>query len=259
MKRNRIIRVFLIIGACSLLIPASCAVRKTPFEEGGVSRVITHMVAAGETWRSIARDYYGRPGRADDLAAYNGFEENDKPRPGTGIKIPLSRGDLESIRESEKAVSVYNGGLEDLAEGNFAEAVARFREAIKLDRNLYDAYFNLGVTYQRMSLHDKAVTVLKDLIVRSGSNPEYHYGLGNSYFYTGRYEKAEEAFQKALELQPDHAKSVFSLGILYEKTGETEQAVRTWKRYLRLDSDSAWADRARTHLKSAGEPDGSGR
>jgi tetratricopeptide (TPR) repeat protein len=254
---RRIIRLFL--AACLMLVLSGCAARRSPFEEGGVSRVVTHVVAEGETWRSIAYDYYGREGRAEALASYNGIEPGRQPEPGSGIKIPLSESDLKSIEKSKRAVSLYNRGLESLAGGDFAGAVGSFRSAIKLDHNLYDAYFNLAVTYQRMSLHGKAVTILKDLIIRSGSSPDYYYALGNSQFYSGDYGSAEKAFRKALRLDPEHAKSVFSLGMLYSKRGDTAEAVKTWKRYLELDPDSAWADRARAHLESAAGDDGSGR
>ena len=258
-KTEKIIRTVSAAALCLILVVASCAVKKSPFEEGGVSRVITHVVAEGESWSSIAYDYYGGKGRADQLAAYNGFDSDRQPAPGTGIKIPLSESDLKSIKESRKAVHLYNGGLEHLAEGNYAAAVEQFRSAIRLDRNLYDAYFNLAVTYQRMSLHSKAITILKDLIMRSGSRPAYFYALGNSYFYTENYDSAEDAFRRALKLDPDHAKSLFSLGILYRRKGEAEKEKRTWRRYLEIDPDSGWADRAREYLNSAGGADGSGR
>lgn len=243
---------------CLFLFSASCAVRRVPLEEKDVKRVITHVAAEGESWRSIAYDYYGERDRGGELAVYNGFGKSEKLRPGTGIKIPLSSRDLKSIRGSEEALSLYNGGLEQLNENNFAEAVDSFRRAIKMDPDLYDAYLNLAVTYQRMSLHEKAVVILKDLIVLNDSSPEYFYALGNSYYYTDKYGSAEKAFRRALRLEPEHLKSLFSLGILYEKWGDTENAFETWKRYLELDSGSAWSAKARSHLNSIRKADGGG-
>jgi tetratricopeptide (TPR) repeat protein len=235
---------------------ASCGGQRGPSPGDPARSVITHKVADGETWESIAGDYYNDRGRAVYLAVYNGFDGKRRPEPGTGIRIPLTGEDIEAIEEGKGAVRLYNSGLELAGDGDFAGAVEKFREALRLDPSLDDASFNLAVTYQRLGLHSNAVTVLGDLLVRSRSNPEYLFALGNSYFHLKEYGKAGRFFRNVLDIDREHLKALYSLAVVYEKTGDTEEAARTWQRYIDIDPDSEWGRKARSHLAALKRPDG---
>lgn len=244
-----------IIASFALILLTSCAGRKGPVPGDPVRRVVTHKVAKGESWESIAGDYYGDRARADYLAVYNGYASEDKPEPGSGIRIPLTEDDLEDIKDGEEAVRMYNRGLEMVNDGDYAGAVERFREALKIDSSLRDAAFNLAVTYQRLGLHENAVTVLEDLVVREGTEPEYLFALGNSYFHWGKHIKAGRCFRDVLKADPGHLKAIYSLAIVYEKTGNDSDAARMWERYIELDPDSEWGRMARSHLADLRRPD----
>ncbi len=248
----------LVLTAAVVLLLNSCAGQRGPAEEDSIERVVTHRVAEQETWESIAEDYYGDRGRADYLAVYNGGSKKSRPEPGSGIRIPLTGNDMDNLRDDLKAASLYNQGLDLASRGDFAGAVKKFRESLKLDSSLEDASFNLAVTYQRLGLHRNAITVLEDLLLKAYRAPEYFYALGNSYFHAGEYGKAEGCFKETLRIDPKHLKALYSLAMVYEKTGERDKAARTWREYIERDPESVWGRKAKSRLSSLGKGDGGG-
>jgi tetratricopeptide (TPR) repeat protein len=213
-----------------------------------VEQVVTHRVAQGETWRSLARDFYGDEGRAASLARDNGMDPSVEPRPGSGVRIFLSERDANLVRSRLDAAREYNAGLDLAGEGNYAAAIGRFEEAVTLDPDLADASYNLAIAYEKLGYHRKAASILDDLVSVAPENTAYRYALGASLYGAGDLEGAERAFLAALAVEPDHLKSLYSLAVVFEKRGSTEQAKERFRRYLALDPEGEWAESARSHL-----------
>ncbi|MBN1164081.1 MAG: tetratricopeptide repeat protein [Candidatus Krumholzibacteriota bacterium] len=233
-----------------LLLSLSCALRRPDLSGQQAKKVITHKVQEGESWESIAHRYYGDKQRSPDLAVYNGRDITRRPTPGEGIKIPLGERDLRRMENKINAARVYNNALELARKQNYAEAVVKFQESLKIDRSFHDAAYNLGVTYQKLGLHDKAVGVLGSLVLEEQSKPEYFFALGSSYFYSGDYVRAEENFRTALKLDEGHLKSLFSLAIVFEKTGRPDQAIACWDRYILCAPEGEWKEQAHSHRQA---------
>jgi tetratricopeptide (TPR) repeat protein len=210
--------------------------------------MVTHKVVPGESWESISLDFYGSSSNSGALARFNGMDPSDPPRAGTGIRVPLSAGDLDRLDARLDAAAVYNEGLDLAASGDFASAIKRFQAALEEDPQFLDASFNLAVTYQKLGLHSDAEAVLEDLVAGAPGNADYCFALGSARFYQKEYDKAAKAFRMALDADPYHLKSTYSLAMSYERMGEESKASRMWRRYLELDPDSEWADEARAHL-----------
>ena len=249
-------RIAIILSVSFFLLLVSCAGKRVHIQEESIRKVITHRVAEGETWESIAEDFYMDSKRARALAFYNGLEEGDAPEPGSGVRVPFSEDDLDAIEKDIDAAKIYNLWLKLVSDGNYAEAIRKFQKSLKLDHSLHDASFNLAVTYQRLGLHKNAVTVLRDLSIRVKGKAEYLFALGNSLFHIGKIEDAEKSFQGVLDSNPAHLKSIYSLAIIYEKRNKKEKALEMWQRYLKLDPSSDWADKARSHLAAIRNPGG---
>jgi tetratricopeptide (TPR) repeat protein len=229
----------------------SCAGERpsTPPKEP-VEQVVTHRVAQGETWRSLARDFYGDERRAESLARDNGMDASVEPRPGSGVRVFLSERDAKRAKARLEAAREYNTGLDFAAEGNYAAAIGRFEEAVKLDPGLVDASYNLAIAYEKLGYHEKASAILGDLVTVAPENAAYRYALGASRYGAGDLEGAERAFRSALHVEPDHRKSLYSLAVVLEKRGSTGEAKERFRRYLALDSEGEWADSARAHLET---------
>jgi tetratricopeptide (TPR) repeat protein len=230
---------------------SSCAgERPSSMVREPVEQVVTHRVAQGESWRSIARDFYGDENRAAALARDNGMEAAVEPRAGSAVRVFLSEREAKRVANRLDAAREYNAGLDLAAEGNCAAAIGRFEESIKLDPGLVDASYNLAIAYEKLAFHKKAASILEDLVSIAPGNVTYRYALGAALLGAGDLEGAEKAFLAILAAEPSHRKSLFSLAVVYEKRGAVEQAKDGFRRYLSLDSDGEWADSARAHLKA---------
>ncbi|MBU8920826.1 MAG: tetratricopeptide repeat protein [Bacteroidales bacterium] len=241
--------VFLIL-TCAIALTVSCAGQKSAGVQISISDSITHRIKAGENWESVAMDYYGDSGRAADVAEYNGMDPAIAPEPGTGIRVPLTSEDRRKFDRLVEAATFYNTGLELASQAKYSEAASNFEKAVEKDRGFTDAIFNLGVTWQKLGMHRKAVDVLSGLDMEGITDPEYLYALGASYFHLRDYDKAEDAFEAAREIDPLHLKSLFSLAVIYEKTGRLDDAAAILRKYIKAAPDGVWKDQAKAKLES---------
>lgn len=213
-----------------------------------ITKVVSHRIMEGESLRGIADDFYGDPERAEEIARYNNMSPSDPLLPGDLIQVPLTIVDISSVRERKKARRPYNQGLDLAARRQWVDAAAKFKEALDLDPELYDARYNLALTYQKMGYHDRALMELLGLPKEQRETKRVYFAKGNSYFYLEQYEDAVTAFRSAIEIDPEFAKAQYSLASCYEKLEKTDEAIEAWRRYLEIDSTGEWAEEARRNL-----------
>ncbi|HSG27389.1 MAG TPA: tetratricopeptide repeat protein [Candidatus Krumholzibacterium sp.] len=247
-----------IMAALCLLLVMSCAGGKAPGVRTDVSDAITHRVKAGDTWRSLAREYYGDERRAGTLAEFNGYapgaasDPEAGPDAGSGIRVPMTAADRRTFDRLVEASRHYNEGLELASSGKYADATLKFEKALKTDPGFADAAFNLGVTSQKLGMHQKAIEIFRGMDLRGLARPEYYYALGASYFHLRRYPEAGDAFEKALALDPVHLKALYSLSVVYEKTGKDPKAADLLRTYIRIAPPGIWKEQAEDRLKELG-------
>jgi len=247
-SRENVVRI--IITLCALSISSCAGMGPAPEVRERTEQVVTHRVEAGETWKTMARDFYGDERRGALLARDNGRDESEPPGAGSAVRVFLTARDVKRIQGRLDAAREYNEGLDLVSGGNYAAAVPKFEEAVKLDPFFNDASFNLAVSYEKLGFHEKALTILEDLVEVSPGNPDYRYALGASLFAGGDLGGAEKAFREALAREPAHRKSLFSLAVVLEKRGKTEEAKSRFREYLALDPDGEWGDAARSRIEA---------
>lgn len=250
-----------IIVPLALAAMLSCAGEKPAREQprqGSVAQVVTHRVASGETWKSLARDFYDDEGRAAELASSNGQDAGTEPRAGSAVRLPLSERDLRRVQKRLDAAREYNEGLDLAAEGNYAGATSKFEEAMKLDPSFHDAAFNLALAYEKLGFHKRAASILKDLLSIDPGDTEYRYALAASLFGGGDLSGAEKEFLAVLAAESEDKRAVFSLAVVLEKQGKAEEAKARFREYLSLDPHGEWAEAARDHIEAL-EPSKGGK
>jgi serine/threonine-protein kinase len=176
------------------------------------------------------------------------------------------RGD-EAIEAAQKAVRLRP----DLAEahnllglllwqfrGDRAAAVACFREAVKRDPRLADAWANLGHALREGGDPDGALAAYRSAV---GVNPDFADAQLHLGFllcdYRQDYAGAAAACREALRVQPSNAWAHNCLGYSLYRLGRRSQAVVSLRRAVALRPDLALPHLNLGHaLRDGGDPDG---
>lgn len=254
MKRIRTLATALLAAVCA------CGGAKPPARTAEpVAQIITHRVEQGESWESLARDFYGDESRAADLARSNGMDGALAPRAGAAVRIQLGAGDAARLERRLDAARDYNAGLDLAAEANYAGAAARFEEALKSDPTFTDASYNLALASGRLGDRAREIRILRDLVSVAPARIEYRYALGAAHFAAGELAPAAEAFSAVLAMDPGNGQALFSLGAVCERQGKKEEAILRYREYLALDPGGEWAEAARERLAALGGSAGGAR
>ncbi len=123
--------------------------------------------------------------------------------------------------------------------GRFLEGVRAFREALKLDPRLTEAWYGLGLAQLAQGEYALAVEALEKVVRFSRDHARAWLALGSAAAERGWYEKAANAFDEVVRLRPHDAAAWYALGSARTQTGETERSQRAFRRAVELDPDLA--------------------
>ncbi|MCU1384603.1 MAG: Tetratricopeptide 2 repeat protein [Acidobacteria bacterium] len=166
---------------------------------------------------------FRRKASADDLAAYTGLLRRD---PGNPLRhdavaaLYLDAGRLDEaiaeFRESlrlnrESAPTQYNLGFALSARGRRDEAIAAFQEALRIDPDYAQAHNNLGALLQLGGQADAALEHFRRATILRPDNVEAHANLGQLLSNRGRLPEAAAQFAAVLALNPDHVQALGGL------------------------------------------------
>lgn len=167
-----------------------------------------------------------------------------------------------------------------LAEGNrlfengeTVKAIDVLLQAIKLDPDLAEAHFKLGVAYALVEAEDdsigepeqtaekdpktkkpkevkknsekafeNAVAAYKKLIAARKEDDVAHFNLGLAYNKLNEDEDAAKAIREAVELKPDDTQYQTELGAILIKLAKFQDAIAPLKKALELDPENAKAE-----------------
>jgi tetratricopeptide (TPR) repeat protein len=169
------------------------------------------------------------------------------------------------------AQSHYKLGQTLMKQGWLDEAIAAYREAVRIDpgylnawldlgtalsnRGLYEqaltadqqvvrlrpdsptGYVNLGLTYGELGDLEQSIACLRTAVRLQPKDASYHLGLANALDRATRLHEAVAAYREAVRLKPDYAQAHNNMGNALAKQGELEAAVKAYRSALRYKPD----------------------
>jgi serine/threonine protein kinase/tetratricopeptide (TPR) repeat protein len=150
----------------------------------------------------------------------------------------------EAIRLNECLPLAYNNlgiALQKMGARGREDAIAAFREAIKLDKNFAEPHYNLGNALRSKKQWVDAVKEYREAIRIKEDHAEAYCNLGNTLLDMNKLLESEAACRKAIELNPDLFNAYNSLGAVLTHQGKLPQAVDAYRKAIELKPDFALA------------------
>lgn len=138
-------------------------------------------------------------------------------------------------RSNTKMIIYINIGLALYRAGKIEDAMISFKESLKINPNIPNAWLNLGLCYQQKREH---VLAKENFLKAIELDPKFFYAyssLGNTCLDLGECEKAIFYLQKALEINSTHSLSWMFLGKAYLMSRQHQLSLEASKKSFTLD------------------------
>ena len=125
-----------------------------------------------------------------------------------------------------------------LSLGKTDQAVADFRNVIRLAPQFADAYNSLGAALKRLGRVDEAIDAYRQALSRRPDFPEAANNLGVALAEQKRWAEAIEIYRGALASRPEYVEALSNLGDALRATSKTGEAVEALSKAATLRPDS---------------------
>jgi tetratricopeptide (TPR) repeat protein len=121
---------------------------------------------------------------------------------------------------------IYLLGALDRQEGQFDEAISRYRRTLTLRPEYVPALVNLGNVFVEQNQFEDALAAFKAALEIEENTPAAHYGLGQIAMSKRNYAEAVEHFEKTLAQLPSANRVHYSLAMAYRGLGDSKKVAQ---------------------------------
>lgn len=179
--------------------------------------------------------------------------------------------EITQFADADTALAEGNRLLDN---GETELAIAALEQAVKLNPDLAEGYFKLGIAWSLIEIRDKtaetsgpvestptpakdgktkvlrtnsekyfqkAVDAYKKIIAANDADATAWFNLGRAYNKLNEDEEAEKALRQAVKLNPDDTEFQTELGAILIKLAKYSEAVAALKKALDLDPENSKA------------------
>jgi tetratricopeptide (TPR) repeat protein len=139
------------------------------------------------------------------------------------------------------AEAICRWGLALFEAEDIPGAIARMREAVRVDPKCRDAHYHLGRLLTGQGETKEAIEHFQAAVSVDPQFAEGHLNLGAALYAVGETDRARFHFQKALELRPRWPAVYFNLGKVFMDQGARPEAIRQFRQALKLSPNYASA------------------
>jgi serine/threonine-protein kinase len=166
-----------------------------------------------------------------------------------GIALSQALGDAGRLGEGETVLRDLLGQQPGNPELHFhlgfnlreqkkrVEAVAAYRQAIRLRPDFHQAHHNLGGVLAEQQKLDEALAAFRQAIRLRADYHEAHNMLGYALARLKKLDQAANAFSRAITLRPDFHLAHFNLGTVLAEQKKLDEAVAAYRRAIKVRPD----------------------
>ncbi len=131
------------------------------------------------------------------------------------------------------------------------KALEVFQQAVKLDPDLAEGHFRLGLTFDALgqeqeaeAAYKKAIEKYKRHLEKHEDDADAHYNLGQTYAGLRLHTEAVREYRQATKLKSDDADMFYDLGMSLSKLAQYDEAVAAFSKSLEIDPENYRAEDA---------------
>jgi tetratricopeptide (TPR) repeat protein len=151
----------------------------------------------------------------------------------------------QAIRLKPDYAKAHNNlGLALKAKGQLDEAIAAFRQAIRLQPDHHEAHYSLALALEAKGRVDEAIAAYRQAIRLKKDYPQAHTNLGAALMDQGRLDDAIAEYREALRSKrnfPEAYVAHNNLGIALRGKGKLNEAIVAFRQAIRVKPDYALA------------------
>jgi len=134
-------------------------------------------------------------------------------------------------------------GIALAGKGRLDDAVAEFREALRLEPDSAETNWHLGVALASQGERDEAMEHLGRSVELDADNPRARYDLASLLLSARRIDEAIDQFRATLHLEPELVEAHHGLGVALASQGRLDEAIGEFQAALRLRPGFSDAER----------------
>lgn len=141
----------------------------------------------------------------------------------------------QALKLDPKNAAAYQlMGIAYAWKGDMDNALTSFLLSEKYNPTKADNLMDIGSVYLAKQNYTKALDYFRKAVEQDKRHPLFRYQIATLYELMGRDKQAEEQFKKAIKLFRHYQDATLSLAVLYEKMNNTEGAEKYYKKSIRL-------------------------
>jgi len=142
----------------------------------------------------------------------------------------------EEIKDNPQNAKAYFYLGVCLRKNHLTDSIEQLKQAIYLDTEYIEAYYELGVTYIILNMQKESIDSFKKALSIDPNHENSLIKLGATYIYLQRYKSAIKILEHATDYL-NNAKAYYLLGISYASLSKNRKAIFAFKNAIELDQD----------------------
>lgn len=137
------------------------------------------------------------------------------------------------------AERAYSQGVAQLSRDDYSRALPFFEQAVDLDPNYAEAWYQAGFSYGALGRYQDALKASKQAAKLRPDWPETFINIGASAYALGDYKEAANAYKAAIRLDDDNPETQYSYGLTLNKQNKTDEEILAYRRAIAVKPDHA--------------------
>jgi tetratricopeptide (TPR) repeat protein len=133
------------------------------------------------------------------------------------------------------AEAFYGLGVAAAGRGRLDEAIVHYQAALNVNSTYANAHNNLGNALLTLGQVDAAIAHCQAAVDINPNLAEGYFNLGNALFVCRHLDTALVQYEKALEAQPDYADARYNIGLIWATRGKVDKAIEEYRKAIGLN------------------------